>query len=88
MVVGREFIVNPIVLGGNRNGRVGFVKRVHGYLMSPARVRKSKVAASLKQKRDGDGGMMWCVPRTMAAEKSRADQIRIKGRRGDVGGWC
>lgn len=40
VVRGREFIVNTIVFGRDRDGRVGLVEGVHGYLISPARAGK------------------------------------------------
>ena len=32
VVRGREFIINTMVFGRDRNGRVGLVERVHNYL--------------------------------------------------------
>lgn len=50
VVRSREFIVNTIVFGRDRNGRVGLVEGVHGYLISPARAgkRQADCVASLE----------------------------------------
>lgn len=58
VVRGREFIVNTIVFGRDRDGRVRLVERVHGYLISPARAgkRQADCVASLEAQKERGGG--------------------------------
>lgn len=48
LVVSRELIINVIVLGCNRNGRVGLVEGVHGYLISLVKGRRAKDRSGYK----------------------------------------